>query len=371
MDRWLLSSTGGQDGRSKDETCACKTDIATRSICNAVLGYIVCAKKKCPKEIVKKSVITHFAPNVITEAKNALWEHPLCESVVGPMKQRRKRDLEVDDIFDALDALDDKGVELGFHIPAQELDYLPALNPAALLPAAILERMQEMEYRMNEMQTTLSQVMADNQALRGQAQAMSISPSMNAPKQQRPVRGPHPSAQPPGQAEQQERSDPHDTLMKQPHIGSAATGNQPVDTSSWTTVVKKKMIPMRVRVREAAKNANVVVGTGGDNNLRASAPVKHLFVSRVGQTHGVDDIKMYLSTKKITARDVRKVSKDGWTTSSFRVSINKDDYETVHDASFWPTGVECREWIAFIPRNGKKAREEEAASPPNHGSTAS
>ena len=116
---------------------------------------------------MKKAVVTHFPPNVITEAKHAICQHPLCESVVGPIKQRRKSDLEVDDILDALDAIDDNGVELGFIIPAQELDRLPALNPAALLPAAILERMEEMEHRMNAMQTTLSQVMADNQALRG------------------------------------------------------------------------------------------------------------------------------------------------------------------------------------------------------------
>ena len=74
-------------------------------------------------------------------------------------------------------------------------------------------------------------------------------------------------------------------------------------------MVKKKMIPMRARVLEAVKNASVVVGTGREN-LTASAPVKHLIVSRVGQTHGVDDIKLYLTTKKITPRDVRKVSKN-------------------------------------------------------------
>ncbi|ELU12754.1 hypothetical protein CAPTEDRAFT_192577 [Capitella teleta] len=131
---------------------------ASSSVCNSVLGYLVGSLKKSPRDVVKKIALSHFCPDEIKTAKQALWSSSACVPAIGPWKPRKgssnkpRQEFEIDDIFDVLSKLDEASVKPVIHVPALDLDLLPPMNHAQLLPVIFLDKMNEMEAKMAAMQ---------------------------------------------------------------------------------------------------------------------------------------------------------------------------------------------------------------------------
>ena len=61
--------------------------------------------------------------------------------------------------------------------------------------------------------------------------------------------------------------------------------------------------------------------------------------------HGEEEkVKRYLESRFIRTYSVKKVSHPNATYNSFKISMNKDDIDTILERNFWPRGVRCDEW---------------------------
>ncbi|ELU14434.1 hypothetical protein CAPTEDRAFT_190762 [Capitella teleta] len=247
----------------------------------SVLGYLVGSLKKSPRDVVKKIALSHFCHDEIKTAKQALWSSSACVPAIGPWKPRKgssnkpRQEFEIDDIFDALSKLDEASVKPVIHVPALDLDLLPPMNPAQLLPVIFLDKMNEMEAKMAAMQAQI------------------------------------------------------DNLGKREQVSGHGRNEMAHRSTS--------------RVRKAAKEAEVIVGTKVDEGLSASNPIKHLFVNRLNNYHGVDDMKSFLLKNQVQARGIKKTSKDEWM-KAYNAESGSDMYCSPSD-----------QYLPPVPKSDKKA----------------
>ena len=343
------------DGSQSDlmYTCPCNRD----AICNLVLGYLVCALKKGPRELVKKTALGHFTSDAIHEAKAVLWSSDECAAVIGPLKVRKgshskpRHEFEIEDLLDAMIVMDESSVHPAIHVPALELDRMPPLNPAALLPVVFMDKMKEIEAKMEAMQASMVMVQDENLTLKRRVDVLDRTPqppplqafANNIPLRTQ-VKASYVDDRPKTRLPWNQSSIPiSNTSSSSTANHYSATPSDVHQISEWTEVVKRKKAPQKQRIREAAKNAKVVVGTKGDSSLTASTPAKHLFLSQVSNDHGVNDIKSFMERNNVKLRGIRKTSKEEWMRASFKLSVEAADVEKVFAPGFWPHGICCRE----------------------------
>uniref|UniRef100_X2AEL2 Uncharacterized protein n=2 Tax=Capitella teleta TaxID=283909 RepID=X2AEL2_CAPTE len=122
-----------------------------------------------------------------------------------------------------------------------------------------------------------------------------------------------------------------------------------VAQAEWTSVVKKRMNKKK-KIRIAAKELTTVVGSASDCSIKASEPVRQVFINKVDKQCTNENIHDYIKKKGITSKDVRRTSKEGWLSTSFKISIPSVNFNDLLKAEFWPSGIRCREWLSYIPR---------------------
>ncbi|ELT96624.1 hypothetical protein CAPTEDRAFT_210439 [Capitella teleta] len=104
------------------------------------------------------------------------------------------------------------------------------------------------------------------------------------------------------------------------------------------------------KIRIAAKELTTVVGSASDCSIKASEPVRHVFINKVDKQCTNENIHDYIKKKGITPKDVRRTSKEGWLSTSFKISVPSVNFNDLLKAEFWPSGIRCREWLSYIPR---------------------
>jgi hypothetical protein len=122
-----------------------------------------------------------------------------------------------------------------------------------------------------------------------------------------------------------------------------------VAQAEWTSVVKKRMNKKK-KIRIAAKELTAVVGSASDCSIKASEPVRHVFINKVDKQCTNENIHDYIKKKGIIPKDVRRTSKEGWLSTSFKISVPSVNFNDLLKAEFWPSGIRCREWLSYIPR---------------------
>ncbi|ELU08678.1 hypothetical protein CAPTEDRAFT_205906 [Capitella teleta] len=126
-------------------------------VTNALLGYVFNCMHFSSVYNLRAVVLGHFSADAIHEAKETLAQH-VASSVVGEAffttrrgssargkakartgKAKEKEEMELDDIIEAMEAMDKAGVSVEFHIPAFELHLLPRTRPEDLLSVTFME----------------------------------------------------------------------------------------------------------------------------------------------------------------------------------------------------------------------------------------
>jgi hypothetical protein len=74
-------------------------------------------------------------------------------------------------------------------------------------------------------------------------------------------------------------------------------------------------------------------------------------------------MKSFLLKNQVQARGIKKTPKDEWMKASFKISLNEGDFEKVFTPGFWPKGVQCREWIGYVPPVPKSDKKAENSQP--------
>jgi hypothetical protein len=109
-------------------------------------------------------------------------------------------------------------------------------------------------------------------------------------------------------------------------------------------------LPRQV-VRNATAKLKVVQGKrGGSDVVKGTFPAKHIYVYHVNPEVTSTNLKDLITGGGFQVRGIRRISKDDWLHGAFKVDINAGDLERTLDEDFWPEGISCREWMAFIPR---------------------
>jgi hypothetical protein len=81
-----------------------------------------------------------------------------------------------------------------------------------------------------------------------------------------------------------------------------------VAQAEWTSVVKKRMNKKK-KIRIAAKELTTVVGSASDCSIKASEPVRHVFINKVDKQCTNENIHDYIKKKGIIPKDVRRTSR--------------------------------------------------------------
>ena len=357
-------------------------------ISNALLGYIFNCMHFSTVQNLRTVVLSQFSSTAIHQAKETLAKS-IDDDVIGSNisinrrgstakaksnkakgKVREKEEMELDDIIEAMEVLDKaevkSSIKVSFQIPASELHLLPRTRPEDLLTVTAVETIKRLEERVHALDTQVAKSSTEMSSLtrkvenleRGSYACPTISsapsafpplpwmrPSTSAEQLNDPA---FPTATP---SASELSSSLHPAY---PRSYSQVTQQPQGEEDEWTKVQKAKSRSKpatRKEVKLATKDLRVVTGKGNaGSDVKGSLPAKHIYVYRVSSEVTTDSIKDFLTTKKIDVRGIRKVSKDDWLHSSFKVVINASDLGSVLDEGFWPEGVCCREWLSFIPK---------------------
>ncbi|ELU12429.1 hypothetical protein CAPTEDRAFT_201203 [Capitella teleta] len=149
---------------------------------------------------------------------------------------------------------------------------------------------------------------------------------------------------------------PHTDQQTNVRIPVPVTVSSAPPEETWAKVVdrnKKRIqkVTARKEVRAAAKDLHVVVGTAGAKDVKACPPLKHIFVYKVSRDCTADSIRTLMKSNGVDPINIRITSKPSWLSSSFCISIAKDDFSKTFSESFWPSGIRCREWISHVHKN--------------------
>ncbi|ELU14646.1 hypothetical protein CAPTEDRAFT_215519 [Capitella teleta] len=219
-------------------------------------------------------LLSNFATHERASLNSALWP-ALFDCAIGPWKPRKessnkpRQEFEIDDIFDALSKLDEASVKPVIHVPALDLDLLPPMNPAQLLPVIFLDKMNEMEAKMAAMQAQIDNL-GKREQLCGHGRnemahrSTSMSDSRKSTGQQTKTRPavPNPAgpAPPSMSAGSHAKSPPQDPERWPDRQDTASTSVKRVDTGEeetkqehsyeWTEVVKRKSKKNPLKGRE-------------------------------------------------------------------------------------------------------------------------
>ena len=101
----------------------------------------------------------------------------------------------------------------------------------------------------------------------------------------------------------------------------------------------------RQRIREAAKEARVVTGSGSNTGLQCGISTKVIFVYHVNNSYTTENIKTTMKQAGAEPVHIRQTSHAEAANKSFKVVIKEDDLDKIMDPGFWEEGIMCREWI--------------------------
>ena len=137
------------------------------TVVNPMLSYVVFALQSGTVGNIKNAVLGHFTPDQITEAKSILWE--TCGTdALGEQVNRRDgptrsgAEANVTDILNAMTILDKKDKMPRVLLDAHNLGLIPRSHPEELNNISLVDRLNQLEYKYQSMQTLVDSQISDD-----------------------------------------------------------------------------------------------------------------------------------------------------------------------------------------------------------------
>ena len=322
---------------------------------NELLTYAFQYINKSSQHELIKTICEFYSPDEIHAARLCLWDVYECHDHVV-LQGSRPRTAAKSEGFALIRSAEDlicKGVLIVANCPiaqspfcAVDLERLPKYAPEEVNLSSIMTRLAKIEntVKMNE-----KQIDENKEAI------SAISTSSKVPHA--PCDS---SVQPPG-SYNQEASSSTVTKVKsfaEHAVNLRASGiSQPQErtlqqTSRVSPEWEKQRQERRRILREHHDKVKAVTGSRAANasnsgvNLRKAVETKDIYIKEIDPDFREDDVKGYLTSNKIKVKWIRQIlGKREGQKKSFKITIPACDYDTVMTDTFWPMGIECRQWL--------------------------
>ena len=328
-----------------------------RIIINELLCYVFTYLDNSTPEMIMNVVENSFSNDEITDAKDVLWREynevldDRVQRRTGPSRSAIQATVE-DIVLNGVNIIKNSGCEGDVIFCARNLKKLPKVSPEEYNIQAMFNKIMKLEQQM----VLVQQQTAKNSAYIErdiQGGSSSVVPERhNNPVTSRECNGPESqskllpdlSTYPPlpvplySGAVQANPSSSTSFYNRKPK-DSPARKKDP--TNEWLVQRQEK----RKRIKEAARNANVVVGVQTNTGLRGGVDAKTIFVYNVGNRYSGDDIRKHMKDSGVEVVHLKQTSHMEAPNKSFKVMIDNVDYDKVMNAGFWEKGIRCREWI--------------------------
>ena len=165
------NATGHNDSEDIEPLTGITNGTIGNVIVQPLLAYIVFALQSGTVSNIKNAIIGHFTLDQIIQAKETLWAH--CGNDIIGEKQTRKdstarsaKEAHVTDILSAWTKLDRADATPPVLINALSLSVIPRSHPEELHSISVIDRLNQMEQRMDNMAELLDRTVAENLVLK-------------------------------------------------------------------------------------------------------------------------------------------------------------------------------------------------------------
>ncbi len=305
-------------------------------IVNELLCYITQYMHSTTNAGLKAVCARYFSDEDIAIAKGIIWS--LADAHLSSFKSRNDSKLrsaaeaDLNDLLDALGKIDGK-VKLPT-FAAVNIDKMPRFNPEDLDLFSLNERLSQLEkkFELHECmmeKRSISSVM-DSSKLYSSAVKSPTVPNVT-------------KAQPPKQSA---TAHTDEKGKKPPPTKKGTSLNHEIKDAEGFEFPRYH----RKRLR-ANQNDNVVKGNASPSKIRGAALTRDMFVSHLDRDTNAKDLEDHIKEKGIVVIDIEQKSNEKANLKSFKVKVNKSDYEKMMDPEIWPRGVQCRAF--FYRRPGR------------------
>ena len=357
-----------------------------------VIAYIVFSMQSGSLENIRNATLGFFTETDINMAKDDLWVH--CGTkIIGEKKKRKEtavrsvKEANVTDIINACVQLDKSDCVPHIVISAKSLNCIPRSHLEELNNITLVDRLNRLEGRMLNMQTTLDGIVAENIVLKehiansttyasklsstkshqDKPSALSMKvgdPSLSQqtdvkqikdcqqPDVRPKIRTFHASSAqniPEGISISHLNQCP--TVLSTDNACSSAQTKHSEDITDEFRLPTKHLKQMRRRERR-----QVIIGKGNTAARLKGAPEpgRDLFVFRLDSETTNGDIKAYLQSHNISVLKIDQISHENSKYKSFKVTVLVSSLNDLLKEEAWPTGVGVRRF-----RNIRKQHDEQ------------
>lgn len=332
-------------------------------ILDPLLGYMHYALQSGTVDKVKDAVLGFFSLEAITKAKLALFDN--CDaSLIGTYKQHRtgtnrsEGEAHVLDIISALKQLDDNQQMPIIAIPSTDLRAIPRSHPEELNTISMVDRLNQMEEKMRQVQQCMDNTIAQNMALGDRvmtlentrssySSVLSSSAPIPASAPPAPNTSRHlPASEMRADNRRQDERPPTRlavpiTIQRHDSISNVSEHSNISETSGYQyqSHYKKKL----QRRNNIITGSNQRAGNQSTTGFRgAPEPDRHLFIYRVENDVSVDSLEDWLKRNDITYRTISCISNDQAKFKSFKLTVSVTQFKQLFVANLWPNGVRVR-----------------------------
>ena len=348
-------------GRDKGSTnSANNSDVNLGSVnkdtilLDPLLSYVVFALQSGSVEIVKNAVLGYFSNVDINLTKDLLWSHCGTEGIGEKPKRkgsnlRSEAEANLMDIISSWMKLDRANNTPIIAICAENLRTIARSHPEELNAITLVDRLNQLEQRMTNMQTNMDCMMAHNMNLNDQVKDLSSyasrvkSPVVPVPVLTRDIHGNKTDA-----VENHAESLPIDHTL---HADPKQTKQKEQSQNDFSNTLTDSnddgfQLPseaLRRQRRAATRKQKVVSGSKNTSNIRgAPEPSRDIFVYRVHGDTSLEEMHQYITSQGFTVRDIKCTSKAESIFKSFCVTLPLSQFKDAFQPTVWPEGVRMR-----------------------------
>lgn len=381
-----------------------------------LLCYVSYYQSKSSCEAIKRVVLANYTPEIISQAKDILYEAYKDKAGLPVNQNRRKHEKCVEDIYNAFKGLDEADTLKGVKFYTTNPEDLPKYNPESVSVFALMDRLQTIEQQFSDISEAVVRNTSKIADLNKPKPAWSpgqpplipphlqmMSPMIGA--SYRPPRLPlpalsamtHPHSRSPptdhqstisvdsskdsnnqvgasappltppsGQVERVPGQRPPPTAPLPP-TGTTPEQRQSQNSSLLANKIKaskpdvndSKIPPredkdgFRMQGDQWRKQRQKVLGKARHEKVKGAPQVKYMYISRVDTTTEDDDLKSFLQGH-IRVFDLIRISSDTSFTKSYKLLMSPDDESIIMRDDFWPVGIQCQSFV--FHRRGRRPR---------------
>lgn len=323
---------------------------------NELLCYVLFHFPRSTHYGLKKAVIDFYDAHEIQEAKKTLWDN--CSACLPAFENRKSspgrpaHEAEATDILNAWQHLDKRQSTIP-NFYAINLDRLPKYGPEEIDLTDIVQRIGQMEAKMEKMDKvqarTIGSIQTLSTAVNAKVSYASAARPTNIPQNSSEGRGDHQStSQPPVTVSQS-----HPTSGR-PTGGTSGVQNPTPKTDTQMTISRNELtrdndgfeLPPDQRRRELKREKRkfLVGKKQGTTTLKAAQENVELFVFRIHKDVDDAELRDYIERENVDIQELECISHGDAIKKSYKLTIIKENEDKVLNENFWPEGIACRKF---------------------------